>query len=62
MRIAGGIGIAKYIGGIAVAPMRGQLGVELLERSGRELGELAAMTHEGIGGERAGAAGIRDDG
>jgi hypothetical protein len=45
-----------------MAPMRGQQGVERGACLGRKLRELAAAADEHVGAERAGAAGIRDDG
>lgn len=55
------IGVAKDVDGIGVAPLGRQHGIEGGQALAREFRQLAAVEHQGVGGEHAWAAGVSDD-
>ena len=59
--IAVGVGVGEHIDGVAVTPGRREDAVERLDGLGRQGGQLAAASDQGIGGEHAGATRIGQD-
>ena len=59
--IAVGAGVAEQVDGIAMTPGQGEDAVERLDALGRQGGQSAAASDQGIGGEHAGAARVGQD-
>src|SRR5208337_1879111 len=56
-----GAGVAEQVDGVAVTPGQREDAVERLDALGRQVGQLAAASDQGIGGEHAGAARVGQD-